>query len=114
MGHYGKWLQESLLGGFCLLPQQDLAQLNVPMLMLHIKSKSHNLQTRPQFNPIPKKPCFFNIFGYDRDQGILTKSSNSLERGIQFQQVAKQKLFPTFMANKLNMSNHNSSVKMLS
>ncbi len=102
------------MGGFCLLPQQDLAQLDVPMLMLHTKSKSHDLQTRPQFNPIPKNPYFFNIFGHDHDQGILTKSSNSLKRGTQIQQVAKQKLFPTFMANKLNMSSHNSSVQMFS
>jgi len=46
------------LGDFHLLPQQDLAQLDVLESMLHIDSKSHNLQTRPQFNPTPQNLCF--------------------------------------------------------
>ncbi len=79
------------MGGFLLLLQQDLAQLDVPMSMFCTKSKSHDLQIRPQFNPTPKNPRFFNIYNHDHDQGILTKSSNSLKRGTQIQQVAKQK-----------------------
>jgi hypothetical protein len=83
------------LGGFFLLPQQDLAQLDVPMSMFYIESKSHDLQMRPQFNQPPKNLCFFNISNHDHDQGILTKNSNSLKRGTQIQQVVKQKLLLT-------------------
>jgi len=82
----------SSFGWFFLLPQQDLAQLDVPMSMFYTESKSHDLQIRPQFNPTPKNLCFFNSSSHDHDQGILTKSSNSLKRGTQIQQVAKQKL----------------------